>query len=181
MNRTAKPPTTRPRRRGRPRWMAHWAALALFSALAAAPAPALTDEDIASIGMAAARPAVEPDATQPPGMAELAGKVVLAMGAVMGLMAAAAWAARRWLPQSAAGGLKRPGIEILASRPIGSRRNLLLVRVQGRTVLLGATPHSIQPLSEFDPPAATQWEATQPAPEDFAAELRRGTTMLEKG
>ncbi len=157
----------------------------LLVLLAAGPASALTDADIASIAyeQPASRSADgAPAAIEPPSIGELAGKVALSMGLVLGLMAAAAWAARKWLPRQAQATAGRPGIDILATRVIGPRRSLLLVRAQGRTILIGVTPQSIQALGEFDG-GGSDWAAPAAGPAEdvsFAAELARGTTLLER-
>lgn len=141
------------------------------------PAFGITDQEIASMGddqqttvSVANRSGAAPD------MAGLVGRTVAALGAVLGLMAAAVWAARRWMPQVARPGV-RQSIEILGQRMLGGRRSLMLVRVNGRTLLLGATPQSIQTLSEFDSEPADWNEARGEA--SFEDALHRGTTNLE--
>lgn len=88
-------------------------------------------------------------ALRAPSAAGLFGRLALALGAVFGLMFAILWAAKKYLPKStlALGG---GSIEIVATRPLGQRRSLMLVRTQGRTLLLGATPSAINLISELD-------------------------------
>ncbi|WP_231872630.1 flagellar biosynthetic protein FliO [Marinomonas gallaica] len=46
--------------------------------------------------------------------------------------------------------LSKSEIQILASQSIGTKEKLILVEVQGKRMLLGATANSITCLSEFD-------------------------------
>lgn len=141
------------------------------------PAFALTDQDIASIGEE--KPATSTQKNDPPSVSGLIGRVTLSLGAVLGLMVVAVWAAKRWMPQAARAGA-RQSIEILTQRVIGPRRSLILVRVRGRTLLLGATPQSIQMLTEFEPESGDWSEPnSMNTNQSFEDELRRGTTNLE--
>lgn len=152
----------------------HFLAIVLLFAVAQS-AFALSDQDIASIGQE--QPAASTVRTNAPSVSGLIGRVTLAMGAVLALMVAAVWAAKRWMPQAVRAGA-RQSIEIVTQRVIGPRRSLILVRVRGRTILLGATPQSIQMLTEFEPEAGDWIEPAAPNT-SFEDELRRGTTNLE--
>lgn len=150
-------------------------ALLLFACCGSA--YAITDQDIALMGEDQATTATVANRSgAAPDMAGLVGRTVAALGAVLGLMAAAVWAARRWMPQVARPG-GRQSIEILGQRMIGGRRSLMLVRVNSRTLLLGATPQSIQTLSEFDAEPA-DWNEPHGGT-SFEDMLRHGTTDLE--
>lgn len=151
--------------------------LSLLLILAALPAFGMTDQEFATINAGDQPAATAAGADAAPGMTGLVGRTIIALGAVLGLMAAAVWAARRWMPQVARTG-GRQSIEILGQKMIGGRRALMLVRVRGRTLLLGATPQSIQTLSEFDSEPA-DWNELQAGGPSFEDELRRGTTNLE--
>lgn len=155
----------------------HMLPLALLLTVAQS-AFALSDQDVASIGEEPVAAGVKK--SEPPSVSGLIGRVTLAMGVVVGLMVAAVWAAKRWMPQVARAGA-RQSIEILTQRVIGPRRSLILVRVRGRTLLLGATPQSIQMLTEFEPEAGDWTEPSAPnLHASFEDELRRGTTNLER-
>lgn len=135
------------------------AAVLLLLLTAAGPggAWALTDDDIATLNGPETTADQLREGGDPPGVTGLIGRLAIALGAVLGLMALVTWAAKRWLPRGV-----RPGgdgaINILATRPLGQQRSLVLVKVYDRHILLGATPHSIQSLSEFEP-EAEDWDA----------------------
>lgn len=72
---------------------------------------------------------------------------------VLGLLVAAAWAARRWGGQSFAG---RPDPEtalaVVATLSLGERRTVSAVRFGDRLLLLGATPQAITLLASSERP-----------------------------
>jgi flagellar protein FliO/FliZ len=72
--------------------------------------------------------------------------VVLAL--ILGLLAVARSAiGRRYLPASGA-----PMIQILASSPVGSRKQIMLVAVAGEVLILGATATDLVPLGKVTDP-----------------------------
>lgn len=85
---------------------------------------------------------------------------------VLGLVAALAWLARR----GAFANLRRAGaVTVETAVPLGERRSLVIVSVEGRRLLLGLTPSSIAMVTEL---AA--------APPTFDSHLRAaGTPDLE--
>ncbi|MCM2678976.1 flagellar biosynthetic protein FliO [Echinimonas agarilytica] len=86
---------------------------------------------------------------QPSTAVDTTGQLVSMMISLMVVLAIAiglAFLWRRFMPQSITG---HHGLDIVASRNIGSRERLLLVKVGQRYVLLGATPQSINQLAEF--------------------------------
>ena len=142
---------------------------------------AISDEDIASIGREAAVSLTRAVPSAPPTFGSLMVRLMLSLGAVFGLMALVLWAARRWLPRSVQGG--RGGqIDVLASRSVGPRRSLLLVRARGKMVLIGLTPQNIQFLTEIEEDQELSWaEAADHAglDENSLAAVTAGTTSLE--
>ena len=85
-----------------------------------------------------------------------------ALALVLGLIGLAAYAARRFMPKTVGGG--RPdAIRIIATKMLGGRRSLALVRVRGQTLLLGLTPQSISCLTEIH---EIEGEWAQPADEN---------------
>jgi flagellar protein FliO/FliZ len=86
-----------------------------------------------------------------------------ALGAVMvvlGLVAGLAWLVRRGtirLPGSA----RRQAMAIESATPLGERRSLLIVSVEGRRLLLGVTPTQVSLVTELGA-----------APPDFNATLQ---------
>ena len=147
-------------------------------------AQTITDEDIAAIGRGAVDNPLdgESEIPGPPSLGGMLGRLIIALGVVFALMAGVLWAARRWLPRSVQPG--RGGqIEVLATRSIGSRRNLILVRALGKTVLLGVTPQSIQTLTDFIDDEPVTWAAAADAAgidvnEESAKQT--GTTSMER-
>lgn len=119
----------------------------------------VTDQDIATLNLttSTAHQNVTLDKLSLPWVL---GRMAMSLGVVFGLMWAALWAAKRYLPQ----GTKNPRggmIEVLSTRPLGQRRSLMLVRTQGKTLLLGVTPGAIQTLAELEPD--TEHESWQDA------------------
>lgn len=89
----------------------------------------------------------------------------LAVALVLGLVGALAYVARR----GTFGALTRRGpIVIETAAPLGERRQLVIVSVEGRRLLLGLTPASVAMLTELGPVAST------PAPA-FEQELKART------
>jgi len=75
----------------------------------------------------------------------------LAVALVLGLVGALAYLARR----GSLGSLTRRGpIVIETAAPLGDRRQLVIVAVEGRRLLLGLTPANVSMLTELPPPAA---------------------------
>jgi flagellar biosynthetic protein FliO len=133
--------------------LALWAPAA--SAVYADDARGATDADIARMGgteatrgtSASADPALT---TGAPGLGATVVRVFIALGVVFGLMTAILWAAKRWLPRSMQTQLRGGAIDILATRPLGQRRSLVLVKAREKTLLLGITPQAIQCLAELE-------------------------------
>jgi len=77
-------------------------------------------------------------------------RMVAALLFVLGVIALGAWLLKRYAPGAAArGAAKGDVIRIVATRLLGGRRSLMLVRVRGQTLLLGVTPQSIHCLTEI--------------------------------
>lgn len=115
-------------------------------------APALTDEEFDSLSQSPdqVEQPQETEETEPPTVVGIIGRLSLSLGLVLGLMGGVLWVARRYFPQAIKNVGRGSSIDILASRALGQRRQLLMVRAKGKTVLLGVTPHSIQCLTEID-------------------------------
>ena len=78
------------------------------------------------------------------------GRLLVSLVVVFGLMALAARAVRRrGLTGSGTSATTR--IEVLARQGLGRTSSVQLVRVAGRTLVLGVTEHSVQVLGEADP------------------------------
>ena len=78
------------------------------------------------------------------------GRLLISLVVVFGLMALAGRAVRR---RGLTGGGTSAGtrIEVLARQGLGRTSSVQLVRVAGRTLVLGVTEHSVQVLGEADP------------------------------
>jgi len=140
---------------------------------------AVTDQEIAALDYGGPEKPGETAVADPPSLGRLMVQMTLAMGVVLGLIGGVLWAARRFLPRSMPG--MRPGqIEILATRTLGQRRSLLLVRARDKTLLLGATPAAIQVLTEFEDEALAWSAAAERAGVEEAAAHAGGTTSLER-
>lgn len=122
--------------------------LLVASVLGSSPAlAAITDADVAGLGKPIA---VEKNAIKDsPTVFQMISRLAVSFGAVLGLIALVAWAARKYLPAQVAPGKSGP-IQVLFTRSIGQRKSLLLVRVQDKTVLLGTTPQSVQFLTDVE-------------------------------
>ena len=77
-----------------------------------------------------------------------------AVAVVLALVAGLAWLVRRGtlrLP----GALKRQAMTIESATPLGERRSLVIVAVEGRRLLLGLTPTQVSLVTELGPPPPT--------------------------
>jgi flagellar biogenesis protein FliO len=80
---------------------------------------------------------------------------LLAVFVVLGMVAALAWTARR----GAFGALRSRGpVAIETAVPLGERRSLVIVSVEGRRLLLGLTPVQISVVAELGPGSAFDHE-----------------------
>jgi len=69
---------------------------------------------------------------------------------VLGLVAALAWIVRRGAFAAALRRGPRP-ISVETAMPLGERRSLVIVAVEGRRILLGLTPGTISMVTELGP------------------------------
>jgi flagellar protein FliO/FliZ len=79
---------------------------------------------------------------------------LLGLVVVLGLLGLLAWLARR-------GTLALPGqrrgsaaVRVETAVPLGERRSLVIIAVEGRRLLLGLTPAQVSLVTELAPPAA---------------------------
>lgn len=73
--------------------------------------------------------------------------MLVSLFVVLAVAVGLAWLWKRIMPQNL---LNSSGLDVVASRHLGSKERLLLVQVGERYLLLGCTPHSIQTLAEFN-------------------------------
>lgn len=77
---------------------------------------------------------------------------LVALGIVLGLIALLAWLIRRGhLPIGGRPG--RGGVTIESALPLGERRSLVIVSVEGRRLMLGLTPSQVSLVTELGPAA----------------------------
>jgi flagellar protein FliO/FliZ len=101
---------------------------------------------VTSLLLAQAAPPLDPL----PGAGGL--RALAAVVFVLGLLGALAWLARRGslrLP----GARRQNGIAIESAAPLGDRRSLVIVTVEGRRLLLGLTPTQVSLVTELAAPA----------------------------
>jgi flagellar protein FliO/FliZ len=87
-------------------------------------------------------------------------RALLATGAVLGLVALLAWLVRRGtivLP----GRRGRGPVTVESAVPLGERRSLLIVSVEGRRLLLGLTPASVSLVTELSAGGASFEQAVE--------------------
>ncbi|MBN1865675.1 flagellar biosynthetic protein FliO [Candidatus Sumerlaeota bacterium] len=115
---------------------------------AQAPQMGVSDRDIQSLQTDAGG-TDNTEEEQPDAFASLV-RMLGALAAVLVLIALCAYLAKRFLPRTVLGSAARSdAIRIVATRMLGGRRSLVLVRVRGQTLLLGVTPQSIACLTEI--------------------------------
>jgi flagellar protein FliO/FliZ len=72
-----------------------------------------------------------------------------AVAVVLALVGTLAWVARR----GGLGAMNRRGpLSIESAVPLGDRRSLVIVAVEGRRLLIGLTPAQISMVAELEPP-----------------------------
>ncbi len=96
------------------------------------------------------------------------GRLLVSLVVVFGLMALAARAVRR-RGLTGDGTCATTRIEVLARQGLGRTSSVQLVRVAGRTLVLGVTEQSVQVLGEADPLLLAAEQALEPAPETAQA------------
>lgn len=121
--------------------------IAFFSMIANPSLGEVTDQDIFSLAYDGTTASV--DVAQSPGVGGLLVRLILSLAAVFGLIVLVARLAKKYLPRQSAG-TDGNAIEVLATRSIGSRKSLMLVRVEGKKVLLAVTPQNLQFLTHVD-------------------------------
>ena len=94
-----------------------------------------------------------PDTTNWPASGDLT-RSLFAIFVVFGLLTLLAWLAKR----GTFGNLGRQGralVKVEGAVPLGERRSLMVVSIEGRRLLLGLTPMSVSLVTELAPPSAT--------------------------
>lgn len=102
------------------------------------------------------------------------GRLLVSLVVVFALMALAAKVARKRGLGSAQGASPGTRIEVLARQGLGRTSSVQLVRVAGRTLVLGVTDASVQVLGEADPLMLEVEEALALVPEPVMAQQTPG-------
>jgi len=76
-----------------------------------------------------------------PSIVRLLGASALVLGLLMGTL---------WLLKRGAGGKRSRGFAVEAALPLGERRSLAIVTVEGRRLLLGLAPNHVSLVTELD-------------------------------
>ena len=77
-------------------------------------------------------------------------KTLLSLGAVVAMIFALSWVAKKYLRPERCDGGGATGIKILQTYPVDSRKKLMIVEVQNHRVLLGVSEQSISYLCPLD-------------------------------
>lgn len=72
-----------------------------------------------------------------------------ALAFILALIILTAWLIKRYAPQGQLGTQRSDVIRVVATKMLGGRKSLALVRVRGQTLLLGITPQKITCLTEI--------------------------------
>ena len=97
---------------------------------------------------------------------------LLAIFVVFGLLAVLAWLAKR----GTFGGLGRQGrslVKVEGAVPLGERRSLMVVSVEGRRLLLGLTPMQVSLVTELAPEPGLSPQPVAPDGTPFEQTLAR--------
>jgi len=78
-----------------------------------------------------------------------------ALAVALALVVLAALGARRWLAPALASASARRSVRLVGSFALGGRRDVLVLDVQGRTIVVGATPQQLTLLMAFESPTVS--------------------------
>src|SRR5689334_9533643 len=113
-------------------------------------------------------------------MLGLIGRLVMAMGVVLCVMALAAKLARN----RNLGGIRRGGhtatIEVLARQGFGKNASVAVVMAAGKALVLGVTDHTVTVLAEADPSGIQEKELPQ-QPQTVPGTQRTGSLVAGLG
>lgn len=76
-------------------------------------------------------------------------KMLLILGAMVGVLLAISWWVKRWNQASFEKANDTNIIKVIERRQLAPRVNVYLIEVEGRTVLVGETPHGLARLTEY--------------------------------
>ncbi len=115
--------------------------------------------------------AAEEKARQVPTLASSVISVILALIFIIAIIVACAWLLKR---MGGGGFHKSAAIEMKASHMLGAKERLVIIKVDGRHLLLGVTPQSINKLDELSDDCITVEAPTQISFQDaFSTQLKK--------
>lgn len=91
-------------------------------------------------------------------------RTLLALLVVLGLLAALAWALRRGMLTRRSG----QALAVETALPLGERRSLVVVTVEGRRLLLGLTPAQVSLVTELKPPPSFEQTVARATGQELA-------------
>lgn len=104
-------------------------------------------------------------------------QVVLALGLVLGLIAALAWLVRRLNQAGLSGGR---AVRVVGGTLLGGRERVVVVEVSGRWLVLGVTPQHISLLKDMERPDNADTPPSSLADGNFAARLKTAIERLQR-
>jgi flagellar protein FliO/FliZ len=136
-------------------------------ALTAQPALAIDPKDVGTLGSGPQGPT--PAHLSTSGLGDL-GRLFVGLVIVIAVIGIA-YAILRKASRARLPGRRGTALEVLETTPLGPNRNLHLVRVGERVLVIGATDHGITPLHAFDRDAAIdEGLVAEPTPDELLAE-----------
>lgn len=88
--------------------------------------------------------------------------MVVALACIVGLIFGVVLVLKRVMPGAMRTAADRVEMQVLGQLSLGSRQRVCVLRVQGRTFLVGITEGSINTLAELSPQGSAQKEADDP-------------------
>ncbi len=88
--------------------------------------------------------------------------MVVALACIVGLIFGVVLVLKRVMPGAVRSAADRVDMHVLGQLSLGSRQRICVLRVQGRTFLVGITEGSINTLAELSPQGPAQKEADDP-------------------
>src|SRR5829696_674294 len=94
-------------------------------------------------------------------------RTIVGLAVVLGVIYGLHWLLKQ-VKKSKDSAASGPGLETLATLPLGTNRSLHLVRVGGEIVLLGAAEHAVTPIRRYSEADARAMGLLDPAPATLA-------------
>jgi flagellar protein FliO/FliZ len=75
--------------------------------------------------------------------------MISALAVILGLLFAAAWFLKRFLPRSAPGLADASAIKIIASRYLGPKSSIMIVDIVGKALVIGVSTNNVSLITEL--------------------------------